>query len=148
MLFILLLPLHRALVTVRQPQEFINQMKLTLTLELNTLSQGVKIIIYPVKDVARAKTLFGELLGIKPYVDSPVYVGFRVRDQEIGLDPNSHKAGMTPYYKVDNIKQSLKSLLDAGAQIQQEIKDVGGGRLTAIIRDIDGNLIGLVQSSW
>jgi hypothetical protein len=39
------------------------------------------------------------------------------------LDPNGHKAGMTAYYHVDNIKQSLQSLLDSGAQIQQEIED-------------------------
>jgi len=112
------------------------------------MSQGVRVIIYPVKDVARAKMLFGKLLGVEPYVDSPIYVGFRVGDQEIGLDPNGHKAGMTGYYKVNDIKQSLKSLLDAGAQIQQDIKDVAMGRLTAIVRDADGNIIGLMQSQW
>jgi predicted enzyme related to lactoylglutathione lyase len=53
---------------------------------------------------------------------------------------------MTGYYNVDNIQQSLKSLVDAGAQVQQEIKDVGGGRLIAIVRDADGNIIGLIQS--
>jgi predicted enzyme related to lactoylglutathione lyase len=52
---------------------------------------------------------------------------------------------MTAYYHVDNIKQSLQSLLDAGAQIQQEIKDVGGGGLIASVRDADGNIIGLLQ---
>jgi predicted enzyme related to lactoylglutathione lyase len=109
-------------------------------------SQGVRTIIYPVKDVARAKTFFRKLLGVEPYVDSPYYVGFRVGDQEIGLDPNGHRAGMTGYYNVDNIQQSLKSLVDAGAQVQQEIKDVGGGRLIAIVRDADGNIIGLIQS--
>jgi predicted enzyme related to lactoylglutathione lyase len=121
------------------------------------MSQGVRTIIYPVKDVARAKTLFRKLLGVEPYVDQPYYVGFRVGDQEIGLIQeslatrqwavlNDHKAGMTAFYHVDNIKQSLQSLLDAGAQIQQDIKDVGGGRLTAIVRDADGNIIGLIQS--
>ncbi|HET8579525.1 MAG TPA: VOC family protein, partial [Nitrospiraceae bacterium] len=108
------------------------------------MSQGVSTIIYPVKDMARAKTLFRKLLGVEPYADQPYYVGFRVGDQEIGLDPNGHKARMTGYYHVDNIQQSLRSLLDAGAEIQQEIKDVGGGRLIASVRDADGNIIGLV----
>jgi len=56
-----------------------------------------------------------------------VLCGFRVGDQEIGLDPNGHKQGMTGYYHVDDIKKSLQSLLDSGAQVQQEVKDVGGG---------------------
>lgn len=110
------------------------------------MNQGVRTIIYPVKDIARAKTLFCKLLGVEPYADQPYYVGFRVGDQEIGLDPNGHYWGMTGYYHVDDIKQSLQSILDAGAHIQQEIKDVGGGRLTATVRDADGNIIGLIQS--
>lgn len=109
------------------------------------MNQGIRTIIYPVKDIARSKTLFHKLLGVEPYADQPYYVGFRVGDQEIGLDPNGHKAGMTAYYHVDNIKQTLQSLLDAGAQIQQEIKDVGGGRLIASVRDEDGNIIGFLQ---
>ncbi|MBI3004826.1 MAG: glyoxalase [Ignavibacteriales bacterium] len=110
------------------------------------MNQGVKTIIYPVKDIARAKVLFRKLLGVEPYADQPYYVGFRVNGQEIGLDPNGHKAGMTAYYDVDNIKQSLQSLLGAGAQIQQEIKDVGGGKLIASVKDADGSIIGIIQS--
>ena len=111
------------------------------------MNQGVRIIIYPVKDLARAKTLFRTLLGVEPYADQPYYVGFKVGDQDIGLDPNGHKAGMTAYYYVDDIKQNLQTLLDAGAQIVQEIKDVGGGRQIASVRDADGNIIGLVQDT-
>ncbi len=109
------------------------------------MNQGVKTVVYPVKDIARAKTLFRTLLGVEPYADSPYYVGFKVGDQDIGLDPNGHKAGMTVYYHVSDIKRSLQSLLDNGSQILQEIKDVGGGRLIASVRDADGNIIGLVQ---
>ena len=109
------------------------------------MNQGIKTIIYPIKDLAHAKALFSKLLGIEPYADGPYYVGFRVGDQEIGLDPNGHKQGMTGYYHVDDIKKSLQSLLDGGAQVQQEVKDVGGGRLTAFVKDVDGNIIGLIQ---
>ena len=83
------------------------------------MNQGVRTIIYPVKDLARAKMQFRTLLGIEPYADQPYYVGFKVGDQDIGLDPNGHEAGMTAYYQVDDIKQSLQSLLDAGSQILQ-----------------------------
>lgn len=109
------------------------------------MNQGIRTVVYPVKDLDRAKTLFRKLLGVEPYADSPHYVGFKVGDQDIGLDPNGHKAGMTVYYHVDDIKQSLQSLLDAGSQILQEIKDVGGGGLIASVRDPDGNIIGLIQ---
>ena len=40
------------------------------------MNQGVKTIIYPVKDMARAKTLFLTLLGVEPYSDQPHYTGF------------------------------------------------------------------------
>ncbi len=102
------------------------------------MNQGIKTIIYPVKDVAQAKALFSKLLGAEPYADAPYYVGFRVGDQEIGLDPNGHKNGMTGYYHVDDIKNSLQSLLDAGAQVLQDAKDVGGGKLIASVKDADG----------
>ena len=53
------------------------------------MNQGIKTVIYPVKDIAAAKTLFSKLLGVEPYADQPYYVGFRVGDQEIGLDPRT-----------------------------------------------------------
>ncbi|MFL5666958.1 MAG: VOC family protein [Ktedonobacteraceae bacterium] len=112
--------------------------------------QGIGVVIYPVKDIAQAKTLYSKLLGVEPYVDEAYYVGFRVGDQEIGLDPHGHNQGMTGpvgYFQVSDIKHSLQSLLDAGAQTQQEVKDVGGGKLIALVKDADGNIIGLMQSS-
>jgi predicted enzyme related to lactoylglutathione lyase len=105
----------------------------------------IKTVIYPVKDIARAKNLYQKLLGTEPYANQSYYVGFRIGDMEIGLDPNGHDAGMTPYFNVDDIKRVLQSLVDEGASIHQDIKDVGGGRLTAILKDTDGNIIGLVQ---
>jgi predicted enzyme related to lactoylglutathione lyase len=113
---------------------------------MNKLNQGIRTVIYPVKDIGRAKALFRNLLGVEPIVDQPYYVGFRVGDQDIGLDPNGHKAGMTAYYHVEDIRKSLQSLLDSGAQALQEVKDVGGGKLIAFVRDAEGNIIGLIQS--
>ncbi len=109
------------------------------------MNQGVRTVIYPVKDITKAKALFQELLGIEPYADAPYYVGFKVGNQDIGLDPHGHQEGMTVYYHVDDIQQSLQSLLDAGSRILQEIKDVGGGRRIASVKDAGGNIIGLIQ---
>ncbi|MCL4396654.1 MAG: glyoxalase [Chloroflexi bacterium] len=109
------------------------------------MNQGIKTVIYPVKDIGKAKAMFSKILGVAPYVDSPYYVGFRIGDQEFGLDPNTHKHGMTAYYTVDDIKASLQVLVDAGAQVQEEIRDVGMGKLIASAKDADGNIIGLTQ---
>ncbi|MDQ1391185.1 MAG: hypothetical protein QOF30_162 [Acidimicrobiaceae bacterium] len=112
------------------------------------MSQGFNLFIYPVKDLDRAKALYSTLLGVEPYADAPYYVGFRVGDQEIGLDPNGHKQGMTGplgYWQVDDIAASLQALLDAGATTQQEIRDVGGGKLVAWVTDPDDNVTGLSQ---
>lgn len=109
---------------------------------------GIKTVIYPVKDIAQAKTLFSKLLGVEPVMDEAYYVQFNVGDQEIGLDPQGHSKGMTGplgYVHVDDIKSRVQAFLDAGAEIQQEITDVGGGRLIATAKDADGNVIGLVQ---
>ena len=47
---------------------------------------AIKTIIFPVRDVAAAKGLFTELVGAEPYADMPYYVGYRIGDQEIGLE--------------------------------------------------------------
>lgn len=112
------------------------------------MNQGIKTVIYPVKDIAQAKALYSKLFGVEPYMDETYYVGFRVGDQEIGLDPNGYNKGMTGpvgYYHVNDIKKNLQMLLDEGAQLQQEVKDVGGGKLTASVKDVDNHIIGLIQ---
>jgi predicted enzyme related to lactoylglutathione lyase len=109
----------------------------------------MKSVIYPVKDLARAKALYSTLLGVKPYADAAYYVGFKVGDLDVGLDPNGHRQGMTMpicYWHVDDIKTSLQQLLDSGAEAVQAVKDVGGGMLIATVKDADGNVIGLTQT--
>ena|SRR2546423_12907280 len=112
------------------------------------MSKNIGLIVYPVNDMAAAKAFYRELLGIEPYVDQAYYVGFRVGDQEIGLDPQGHKKGQTgplPYWPVDDIKSALESLRTAGAQVHQDVTSVGPGRQVAVVKDADGNLTGLMQ---
>src|SRR5438552_16660134 len=113
------------------------------------MEQGFGVVIYPVSDLAQAKTLYRTLLGVEPYTDEAYYVGFRVGDQEIGLDPDGHHKGMTGpvgYWHVNDIQTSLQQLLEAGAQVQQAVQDVGGGKLIASVKDADGNITGLMQN--
>ena len=110
--------------------------------------QGVTTFIVPVKDLARAKALYMKLLGVEPNMDAPYYVNFHVGDLDIGLDPNGSKQGMTApvtYFLVSDIKATLQGLTEAGAQVQQAVRDVGGGKLIATLKDADGNMLGLVQ---
>jgi predicted enzyme related to lactoylglutathione lyase len=112
------------------------------------MNEGIRTIIYPVKDIAAAKTLFSALLGVAPTMDEPYYVGFSVSGQDVGLDPRGHSQGMTGpvgYWHVDDIRKSLETLLDSGAQSHQDVTDVGGGKLVASVKDLDGNVIGLLQ---
>jgi predicted enzyme related to lactoylglutathione lyase len=53
--------------------------------------------------------------------------------------------GPVGYWQVDDIKKTFQTLLDSGASTHQEIKDVGGGKLTATVKDASGNIIGLMQ---
>jgi predicted enzyme related to lactoylglutathione lyase len=112
------------------------------------MNQGIKVIIYPVKDLAQAKAQFTKLLGVEPYSDAPYYVGYKVGGQDIGLDPNGHKSGMTgpvAFYEVDDIKQCVQDIIDAGGQVQQALRDVGAGRQIASVKDAENNVIGLLQ---
>jgi predicted enzyme related to lactoylglutathione lyase len=112
------------------------------------MTDGLKTIIYPVRDLAGAKAVFGALLGVEPDMDQPYYVGYTAGDQHIGLDPNGFDKGLTGpvnYWHVEDAKASLQALVDAGAKVLQEIKDVGGGKLIVTVADADGNVIGLLQ---
>ncbi len=110
------------------------------------MNQGMRLLVYPVKDIAKAKAFYTELLGVEPYADAPYYVGFKTGDLEIGLDPHSKTSGPLAYWEVNDIKGRLRELVDAGAVTEQDVKDVGGGKLIAKVKDADGNAIGLMQS--
>jgi predicted enzyme related to lactoylglutathione lyase len=110
------------------------------------MTQNIKLIIYPIKDVEKAKAFYGTFLSAEPYVASPYYVGYRVGDLEVGLDPNS-KAGPIAYIDVKDIKSSLQAVVKVGAEVLQDVKEVGGGLLIAKVKDVDGNVVGLRQQS-
>ncbi|NEE03779.1 VOC family protein [Phytoactinopolyspora halotolerans] len=112
------------------------------------MSHGIKTIIIPVRDLAAAKALYAAALGVEPYADEPYYVGFRIGDQEIGLDPNGHNHGMTGpvgYCHVGDVTTTLRHATDAGWRTRQEVKDVGAGQLAAVVEDPNGNVLGFLQ---
>jgi predicted enzyme related to lactoylglutathione lyase len=114
------------------------------------MTSGMKTVIFPVQDITTAKHLYSDLLGVAPDIDEAYYVGFNVGGQEVGLDPSGHSKGMTGpvgYWHVDDIAARVTALVEAGAETQQPISNVGGGKLIATMRDSDGNVVGLLQES-
>ena len=110
------------------------------------MAQNIKLIVYPVQDIEKAKAFYGRFLEAEPYVDSPYYVGYKAGNLEVGLDPNA-KLGPVAYTDVKDIKSSLQAMIKAGAEVVQDAREVGGGLFIAQVRDPDGNIVGLRQQS-
>jgi len=111
-------------------------------------TQGIKIVLHPVSDLAAAKAMYATLLGMQPQADSPYYVGFDAGGQHIGLVPGGGAQGMTSpvaYWQVPDIEAKLAEVTAAGATVKEPAHDVGGGRLVATVTDPDGNVLGLLQ---
>lgn len=78
-------------------------------------------------------------------------MGFQIAGLSIGLDPNGKNRGMTgatPFFEVDDIRETVAALKAAGAAIEEDVRPVGGGGLIALLPDPDGKMIGLGQSPW
>jgi len=111
-------------------------------------TQGIKIVLHPVSDLAAAKALYTALLGVPPMADAPYYAGFEAAGQQIGLVPNGGPQSMTSpvaFWDMADIEAKLAEVTAAGATVQEAPHDVGGGRLVATFTDLDGNVLGLLQ---
>ena len=105
----------------------------------------VTLIVYPAKELESTKQIFSKFLGVEPYVDGPYYIGYKVGDMEVGLDPNAQSTEPVTYIDVADIKSSLREILALGATLQQDVKDVAQGLLIASVKDKDGNILGFRQ---
>jgi len=111
-------------------------------------TEGIKTVLHPVSDLAKAKPVYTALLGVEPEHDASYYVGYEVAGQHIGLVPGGAQQGMTSpvaYWHVPDIEAKLAEVTAAGATVKEPPHDVGGGRLVATFADPDGNVLGLFQ---
>ena len=111
-------------------------------------TQGIKTVLHPVTDLAKAKPVYTALLGVEPMADAPYYVGYEAEGQQIGLVPGGGPQAMTSpvaYWHVPDIAAKLAEVTAAGAAVKEAPRDVGGGRLVATFTDPDGNVLGLIQ---
>jgi predicted enzyme related to lactoylglutathione lyase len=111
-------------------------------------TQGIKTVLHPVSDLAKATPVYAALLGVAPQQEASYYVGFEAAGQHIGLVPGGGPEGMTSpvaYWHVPDIEAKLAEVTAAGASVKDPVRDVGGGRLVATVTDPDGNVLGLLQ---
>jgi len=111
-------------------------------------TQGIQIVLHPVSDLAKAKAVYGALLGVSPQTDSEYYVGFEAKGQHIGLVPGGGPQGMSSpvaHWHVSDIEAKLADVTAAGGAAKEPAHDVGGGRRVATFTDPDGNVLGLTQ---
>ena len=107
--------------------------------------EGLRTVIYPAPDLARAKQWWTDLLGVAPYFDQPFYVGFNIGGYELGLLPNADPAdGGLVYWGVPDVAQAVATATAAGSIEHTPIADVGEGIITATVRTPDGSILGLI----
>jgi hypothetical protein len=82
------------------------------------MGNNINLVVYPAKNLEKTKIVFSKFLGVDPYVQGSYYVGYKLDNLEVGLDPNGQ--AIICYVDVTDIKSSLQNLIDAGAAIQQD----------------------------
>lgn len=111
----------------------------------------LRTVVYHVSDLQKAKEWYKKITGVEPYFDMPFYVGFDINGCELGLDPDM--SGVTDgnhsfvYWSVDGIENCVASLVADGAVLVDDVKEVGGGIKVAVLNDLWGNAVGLIEGA-
>jgi predicted enzyme related to lactoylglutathione lyase len=115
-------------------------------LQESQMIKGLRTVIYPVGDLAKAKAWYAQVFDCEPYFDQPFYVGFTVGGFELGLVPDgtSGTQGSITYWGVDDIDKEVARIVELGAKLPKTIQDVGGNIRVAELEDPFGNLLGLI----
>jgi predicted enzyme related to lactoylglutathione lyase len=111
----------------------------------------LRTVVYHVADIQKAKAWYANITGVQPYFDEPFYVGFDINGSELGLDPDmtgveqgNHSFA---YWAVDNIEGCVEKLVAAGATLSIAVNEVGGGIKVAVVTDLWGNAVGLIEGA-
>jgi len=109
---------------------------------------GLRTVIYPAPDLARARQWYSEVLGQPPYFDQPYYVGFNVGGFELGLLPDGTPGttGAQALWGVANAAAAHARLLALGATALEPVTEVGEGIKVAAVTDPFGNRLGIIEN--
>ncbi len=112
--------------------------------------QGLRTVIYYVKDLDKAKAWFTNIFGKPPYFDEPFYVGYNIEGFELGLHPDKDGENfgnnIVAYWGVKDARVVYDHLLEIGSIANEPITDVGGGILLGTVIDPVGNVFGIIQN--
>ncbi|HUR62480.1 MAG TPA: VOC family protein [Candidatus Thermoplasmatota archaeon] len=111
---------------------------------------GLRTVIYPVDDLAKAKAWYTGILGQSPYFDQSFYVGFSVGGYELGLDPDVSGVrrgdDAVAYWGVADARKAFDRIVKAGGLAVSEPREVGEGILVATLKDPFGNTLGIIEN--
>jgi predicted enzyme related to lactoylglutathione lyase len=114
--------------------------------------QGVRTVIYYVKDLDKAKAWFTKIFKKPPYFDEPFYVGFNIEGFELGLHPDAGGEhfgnNIVAYWGVQDAKAVYDVLLENGSIANEPINDVGDGILLGTVIDPVGNVFGIIENPY
>ncbi len=108
----------------------------------------IRSVIYPSNDLEADITFWTKVLGREPYFKESYYVGFNVDGNELGLDPNAAEEGINhpvALWLVDDTEKAIESLTKDGATQIGTAQDVGGGMKMARLKDVSGNIFGIID---
>ena len=120
-------------------------------MDKNVSLLGLRTVVYMVEELEKAKNWYANAFGLKPYYDSPYYVGFNVGGYELGLHPIEEAKGkdtgtVLHYWGVENVQKSYETLLTLGATKHEKPFDVEGGLTLASVYDPWENIIGIIYN--
>ncbi len=112
---------------------------------------GLRTTIYKVGDIQKAKAWYTKAFETEPYFDEPFYVGFDIGGFELGLQPEKDpsadkKESVVAYWGVADIEQAYADFIQLGAVENEKPVNVGGEIVTATVKDLWGNVIGLIYN--
>ena len=112
---------------------------------------GLRTALYYAPDLMAAKSWYASVLGMEPYVDEQFYVGFKIGNTELGLDPDvkdtpGGNAGVIVYWAVEDVIAVRDRLLELGATQRGEVQEMES-ICAATVLDPFGNILGIIQYS-
>ncbi|MFC8722019.1 VOC family protein [Kitasatospora sp. NPDC057198] len=108
---------------------------------------GLRTVIHPAPDLGAAKAWWSSVLGVEPYFDEPFYVGYNVGGYELGFDPGADpEVGPVTYWGVRDVDAALARFVAAGAEVREQVQEVGGGIRVGTVVEPSGTVVGLIEN--
>lgn len=102
-----------------------------------------------VKDIEQSKKWFAQVLGIKPWLDTPDYVEFRIGPCGLSMslsDPKSpySTGGQVAYWRVRAVDKAIEFFSSHGAKVFRGPLDIENGEAICQMCDPFGSVIGFI----